>query len=465
MHFDFVCPVMWDSYNAAFYSGLGEHLIKRGYKVGFITTSRIGDRKFASKGMNYFNIHDIVKEAGGPFNVTGKMRESLVKKYDLHSLEDFYFPEMAYHGGSEEKLLLKTLQFFKAMEYFLDNNGVKCFVQNIGAEILRRVIHCIAKNRSIQNVYAFGGPFPGKTAFVRNEMGRWEDLKLRPYDSLTASQRKQAEEYIHSCTTNKTVLSTLADPGGLVPRSLAKPFQIWHRKHIINQGQEPESWTRHYKMRVLKPIRGQLAKIYYTEFDPGERYIFFPLHAPDDSQITIRAPQFFHQEFVVEMLARFLPEGYKLYVKPHPAANGYYPLAMLRSIAKIKNVSLLHPGINSHDVIRNASVVVVINSTVGFESLLYCKPVIVLGEVFYRGYGLTVDVENLFDLKAAIKRALGMSVAVKEVRAFVASAMAACPQGVFKITTADNFEVVAEGIIQKAIEGGFGKNTKTDRLG
>ena len=49
--------------------------------------------------------------------------------------------------------------------------------------------------------------------------------------------------------------------------------------------------------------------------------------------------------------------------------------------------------------------VFVINSNVGFEALMYQKPVITFGKSHYRGKGVTLDVTDLYDLPEVIKRA------------------------------------------------------------
>ena len=40
-----------------------------------------------------------------------------------------------------------------------------------------------------------------------------------------------------------------------------------------------------------------------------------------------------------------------------------------------------------------------ISSTVGLEALLYGKPVLTLGQPFYSGYGVTVDVDSFREIR------------------------------------------------------------------
>ena len=43
-----------------------------------------------------------------------------------------------------------------------------------------------------------------------------------------------------------------------------------------------------------------------------------------------------------------------------------------------------------------------ISSTVGLEALLHGKPVLTLGQPFYSGYGVTVDVDSFRELQAKV---------------------------------------------------------------
>jgi capsule polysaccharide modification protein KpsS len=178
-----------------------------------------------------------------------------------------------------------------------------------------------------------------------------------------------------------------------------------------------------------------------------DNYLFFPLHYYAESQLTVRARPYANQEFLIEYIARSLPQGYKLYVKEHPNVLGTFSLSMLRRIKKISNVVLVNPAINPHDLIANSKAVVTINSTAGFEALMHFKPVIVFGQAFYRGYGVTFDVDSLYDLEWTIKKALGNEVSNEKIIRFVAAVRRVVYDG-----SLDEPERLAESIIQKVKE-------------
>ena len=74
---------------------------------------------------------------------------------------------------------------------------------------------------------------------------------------------------------------------------------------------------------------------------------------------------------------------------------------MLRRLTQRENVRLVSPYTSSHELIREAAAVIVISSTVGLEALLYGQPVLTMGQPFYSGYGVTLDVDSFRELREA----------------------------------------------------------------
>ena len=170
-------------------------------------------------------------------------------------------------------------------------------------------------------------------------------------------------------------------------------------------------------MHIVKAFRRKVLSLYYSHPVQGEKYVYYPFHVPLDVQLTARCPEFFEQEALVEKIAQALPHDYKLYIKEHPAAIGGYSLAKLKHvIATCRNIRLIHPGLNSYDIIKNAGCVITVNSKVGFESIIQGKPVVVLGKTFYRGKGLTFDLEDTKELNHAISNALSNNTVDKDKR-------------------------------------------------
>ena len=136
------------------------------------------------------------------------------------------------------------------------------------------------------------------------------------------------------------------------------------------------------KQKAIQSIRKHISKIFYEKFDniKSEKYFFYAIPAYTDAQVTVRCPEFIDQLNMIKYIAKSLPAGYKLFVKEHPMYPGVVTIKQLIEIKKLPNLRILHPQINSHDIILNSRGVIVVNSTTGWEAIYHGKPTIILGK-------------------------------------------------------------------------------------
>lgn len=456
MDFDFVFVISGIEEIAEFYSKLGDEFRNRGYRVAFVTLFKVTDNLLQSKGFSFFNIWDLIEERNYKVDDVYQECREIEEKYQLYSLRDLVFTESSFHKGSEKDRILEAIKMFKVMEDLVNKNHIGCFVQNLGGEIYRRAIDCVAKYNNIPNVFISFAPFLNKITLITDiERNRLDELQLVRFSDLNLEEKNWVEEYIRDFRMKEDMFAIPEVPSfAPTPKRLSRLFRDFYKMKFMEKGRVPISLFRIRKGKVVSMFRARWVRRYYMDWPISDKYIFFPLHVINDSQITIRAPQFYDQEYLVRVIARSLPQGYKLCVKEHPAGIGCYPLNMLKKIIELDNVVFIPPQVNSHEIIAKSSAVMVINSTVGFESLLYYKPVIVLGEVFYKGYGVTVDVEYLFNLRKAIKKALAEKVDKDRIKSFIYSVYKASYDGYFnpydpKSMSKENIVRVSNSIIEK----------------
>jgi hypothetical protein len=136
-------------------------------------------------------------------------------------------------------------------------------------------------------------------------------------------------------------------------------------------------------------------------------YVYYPLHVPADFALTIRSPEYFDQYALIDYLCRNVPHSHKVVIKEHPALVGAVSfLRIAELLRRHDNLVLLDPALNNYDVMDRAGAVVTVNSKSGAEALLLGRPLIVLGDAFYRRCRQTIALERLTDLPAAIESAL-----------------------------------------------------------
>ena len=114
----------------------------------------------------------------------------------------------------------------------------------------------------------------------------------------------------------------------------------------------------------------------------GENYVLYPLHFQPGATTLVQAPLYVDQLALLRDMAASLPVGYRLYVKEHVSSRGRRPIEFYEGIRAIPAARLLRPDEDTWTLIRDARVVAVITGTVGWEGLLFDKPIVTFGDVF-----------------------------------------------------------------------------------
>jgi hypothetical protein len=121
-------------------------------------------------------------------------------------------------------------------------------------------------------------------------------------------------------------------------------------------------------------------------------------------------------------------------------------------------VRLVQPYTSSHDLIRDSAGVVVISSTVGLEALLYDKPVLTLGDPFYAGFGVTLDVHSFAEITEGVPELLRFRPDPERIRRFLHAAMRNCyPGAPVLVDRSEENAIRLAGSIEAAARGARGK--------
>ena len=55
-------------------------------------------------------------------------------------------------------------------------------------------------------------------------------------------------------------------------------------------------------------INSKFLASHYTNFSKANKFIYFPLHVPNDVSLTLRSPEYLDQLSLVEFIARNVPK-------------------------------------------------------------------------------------------------------------------------------------------------------------
>lgn len=349
--------------------------------------------------------------------------QSVLEKYDIPSYRQLVFPQMVYDRrydapsyrhywlsgttsldrGRYRELTHRTLDYLDVL-FERGDGGVP--IQFQGAEVIRRCLQRVADYHGYKSVRASFSPIPGHLLLRDTESMTFPALDSATYKELNDSEREEATNFRASVTENEDwIIGSLSDDESLAENIRRKAKRI--REFGTDVGPVIADWTRR---RVVKPILGNLTRRLYMDEVASRNllkttdYVFYPIQYYRESRLTMRAPEFYNQLWLIEFLSRSLPDDCELVVKDHPHHVGALPLTHARKITRYAHA--VAPSIPARTVIKHADAVVTVNNTVGYEAIMYGKPVVTLGDAFYSGAGYTWDVATLDELATQLSNAV-----------------------------------------------------------
>lgn len=146
-------------------------------------------------------------------------------------------------------------------------------------------------------------------------------------------------------------------------------------------------YIREDKRSVLKLLYNRLSNRFFNHsFMQAELqtpFIFLPLQVSDDSQLKLFS-SYSNTDLLDEALKISSEKGIRLIVKIHPAESNRDEIEQIIKLSQ--NRSFIIADNPTKDLIRNAKLVIVNNSTVGLEAMIAEKDVMVFGDAVYKNF-------------------------------------------------------------------------------
>jgi hypothetical protein len=408
-----------------FYRRVSGELAARGHEVAHVAFSRRAAEAMRRDGLRAWCLADELR-ASGPFDPE-REAERIVAAYDTPTLRDIYRTDWPCDGRPEEACVERTVRHFLALERIFDEWRPDVLVPELGSETMRTAAHLIAQQRGARTLYLFYTPFPNPLRPY------WDTLHapIVPAEELReldASERAGVEAYIADFTARRHAIRRHRK-GRVTPQKLRDFTRHVAVRATSDRDNEYLQPRRFVTNLVRERTRAIATRRFYRPLDSSRRFVYFPLHVVDDYKVKRVIPHCYDQASLIERVAEALPHGYDLVLKEHPMSIGRNRIALLRRLARVPNVRIVDPHVNSHDLMTQAAAVVVISSTVGLEALLYGRPVLTLGQPYYSGYGVTLDVDSFREIREAVPALLSFRPDRERILRFLHAAMRACRPG------------------------------------
>lgn len=335
----------------------------------------------------------------------------------------------------------------------LSKNTHPVLVQELGGFI--SVIACFfsARKSLIDNFFVEPSFFRGRQFFIKN---RFSAVKIPQSQMVEASC--EVKEYLSQVEANKTIVMPIKDKHHY-STALAKIFN-WHNvrrlfekgfdQYILGKHQE-FGYLKSYIFRHVEMLSNSMKlKGSYVDISSVERFVYFPFHVPSDMALTLRSPHYLDQLSLIDYLVRGLPIGHKLAIKEHPAMIGGIDASRLKKLLRrYDQLVLINPLENNFNVIGRCDAVVSINSKSGAEAILLGKPVLVLGDAFYRDSPLATPLSSITEFSSKLDKCLAEEIipARVEIERYFERVWRCTRPGELYVCGKHNTEVFAKSLI------------------
>jgi hypothetical protein len=257
---------------------------------------------------------------------------------------------------------------------------------------LHSYVHFVlARERGIPFWCIGPGRLRGRIAVYCSASQRWEATERRFAElrarGLTDAERAEAQRYVDTIR-EKPVAERGNDVRSKTKIDRAELSRFgWTWSRYFDDTSDPTStppW-RAVQQRLRRVARVRLARArgVFEPPVPGEKYVLYPIHFQPEASTLVQAPMYLDQLALLEDVAKSLPIGVRLYVKEHVVNTGRWPIEFYDAIRAIPSARLLGPNEPTWPLIQNASAIAVITGTMGWEGLMFGKPVITFGDVYF----------------------------------------------------------------------------------
>jgi hypothetical protein len=438
------------TYESEFYGVVGGELERRGHSVVHVTESRRVARDLRGRGVDARAVQEVIDELGPPVSVEEEVRR-IEAIHPIPHLRDVYRNDKACAGRPEDWCVSRTVDRFRALERVFDEAQPDVALPEVGNETIRIAAHLVANRRGIPALFILHTIFPNPLRVYVDTL----HARIAPAEELrelTPEERREVEEFRAAFTAAATPIRDFRRVP--VEARRAKVFAR-HLERKLSDDRDNDylrPWLLLHQ-NASEWLRARAARPFYDRLEPSRPFVFFPLHVTDDYKIQRIVPHCADQASLVEQVADALPQGHDLVLKEHPMSLGRNSIRLLHRLRRRSNVRLVDPYTSTHELIRRSEAVVVIGSTVGIEALLYDKPVLTLGDPYYAGYGVTLDVGSLAELHERVPELLRFRPDPERIARFLHMAMRHCHPGhpLLVDSSAENAVAVADTLERAAL--------------
>ncbi len=348
--------------------------------------------------------------------------QNFEKKYGINLWEvayseRFFFNYNPYHKFNYNEIVTILEKECKLFESVLDEVKPDYLIIKLTDSHQSHLIHQLCKARGIKVLMMGPTRFAYRYAIYQDydNLGNIDFKNYRPKNLSLSELQNYLNKY-------NAVKETKDFEAGSKVSFFNRMRRYWHFIMSVGDSDFKSYYANFGKTRLKIMFKFIFLKRWYRKsfidknfsksIDADEKFIYFPLHVEPERSLLLVAPFHTNQIEIITQIAKALPIGFKLYVKEHVGMSiyGWRERSYYQKILSLPNVCLIHPSVNSIDLLKKCSLVITIGGTTGVEAAFHLKPTVVFADVGYSMLSSIYRLRNVEELPQVINKMISMKV-------------------------------------------------------
>lgn len=390
-----ICGITSDS--SLLFIPLYKYLVSLDYEVNFLIPEYSGAVCLIENNISYIGLKSLIRDYKLSEDDILVLIKCLSYDFKLAELQVKHFKKI-----KKKQLLQKGEKIYKAYKDYFSDNSTDLVIVWGGTKYFSCIPATLAKQKNINCIFIEKGLFPftlqvddtgvNASSQLKNEFGSISYNVLS--HSLEFYQSKVKQPWYFSQPLNAISafikIKYLINDYGLL-ELFVKIFHKYFDTKLLKKFKYKDNW------KVTDPISN-------SESIVCKDYIFIPFQVSYDSQLLVHGNWINDNISLVEFVCRSLNELgliIKIVVKEHPREYVNYNFRK-----KLSKYNVLFSNAGTVDLIQKSKLIVTINSTVGFEAIVFNKPVVITGNAFYESIPVILKSNCQEELTLNLKRVL-----------------------------------------------------------
>jgi hypothetical protein len=444
-------------YQTGFWRNVALALRAKGHEASFLSFDDRSTAMLKAAGLTVHTLNDAVRH--GPLPSDAAALDRIIASYGIDDL-NYWLTHERFAFGLRDGVAMraKLVAALQCADHAISDihtrtGTLPVVVQELGGFLSVIGTHFAALHHGATHWFVEPSFFRGQLFFLEDSFAA-----KQPIVSVIPAQTDPAmDAYIEQTVSSGAIVIPAKDRHQYTTarrkivnwRNARRLIEKLVDKHVHGKTQEFGHIGSHVRTHAAMLHNSWKLRRSYTPLAEANRFLYFPLHVPGDMALTLRSPQYLDQLTLIDYICRIAPADLRVAIKEHPAMVGALDADRLRALTRrYDNLIILPPTTNNYQVLRAAAAIVSINSKSGAEAGLIGKPVVVLGDAFYRRAPFAISVDKLTDLPAVLRNLTRAPQApMPDFRPFFAAVWKQSLPGELYVDTPDNTATFAASLV------------------